>query len=39
MKRKAVGELGEKMAAEYPCQEIVEEWTQTRLPDGSPVRP
>ncbi|MCB0072412.1 MAG: bifunctional D-altronate/D-mannonate dehydratase [Caldilineaceae bacterium] len=32
-------DIDEKLAAEYPCQEIVEEWTQTRLPDGSPARP
>jgi mannonate dehydratase len=32
-------EIDEALAAEYPCQEIVEEWTQTRLPDGGPARP
>ncbi len=32
-------DIDEKLAAEYPCQEIVEAWTQTRLPDGSPARP
>ncbi len=32
-------EIDEQLAAKYPCQEIVEEWTQTRLPDGSPFRP
>jgi mannonate dehydratase len=32
-------DIDEKLAAKYPCQEIVEKWTQTRLPDGSPVRP
>ena len=32
-------EIDEKLAAAYPCQEIVEQWTQTRLPDGSPARP
>jgi mannonate dehydratase len=32
-------DIDEKLAAKYPCTEIVEEWTQTRLPDGSPARP
>jgi mannonate dehydratase len=32
-------EIDEKLAAKYPCQDFVEQWTQTRLPDGSPVRP
>lgn len=32
-------DLDEALAARYPCQEIVEQWTQTRLPDGSPARP
>ena len=32
-------EIDEKLAAKFPCQEIVEQWTQTRLPDGSPARP
>jgi mannonate dehydratase len=32
-------DINEKLAAKYPCKEIVEEWTQTRLPDGSPARP
>lgn len=32
-------DINEALAAQYPCQEIVEQWTQTRLPDGSPVRP
>jgi len=32
-------ELDEQLAAKYPCEEIVEKWTQTRLPDGSPARP
>ena len=27
------------LAARYPCEDIVEQWTQTRLPDGSPTRP
>lgn len=29
----------EELARAYPCQEIVEQWTQTRRPDGSPARP
>ena len=32
-------DIDEAMAAEYPVGEIVEEWTQARLPDGSAVRP
>jgi mannonate dehydratase len=32
-------DIDENLAAEYPCEEIVEQWTQTRLPDGSPARP
>lgn len=32
-------DIDEKLAAEHPVSEIVESWTQTRLPDGSPVRP
>lgn len=32
-------DIDESLAAQYPCQEIVEEWTQTRLPDGSPYHP
>jgi mannonate dehydratase len=32
-------DIVEKLAAEYPCQDQVEQWTQSRLPDGSPARP
>jgi mannonate dehydratase len=32
-------DLDEDLAARYPCQDAVEQWTQTRLPDGSPARP
>jgi mannonate dehydratase len=32
-------DIDERLAANYPCEEIVEKWTQTRLPDGSPARP
>jgi mannonate dehydratase len=32
-------EIDEALAARYPCESIVEQWTQTRLPDGSPTRP
>ncbi len=32
-------DIDEELAAKYPCRDAVEEWTQTRLPDGSPVRP
>lgn len=32
-------DINERLAAKYLCQETVEQWTQTRLPDGSPARP
>jgi mannonate dehydratase len=32
-------DINEALAAKYPCQDWVEGWTQTRLPDGSPARP
>ena len=32
-------DIDETLAAKYPCQDQVEQWTQTRLPDGSPTRP
>ncbi|RIK32866.1 MAG: 2-dehydro-3-deoxy-6-phosphogalactonate aldolase [Chloroflexi bacterium] len=32
-------DINEELAAKYPCQDWVEEWTQTRWPDGSPARP
>jgi mannonate dehydratase len=32
-------DLNEELAAKFPCQDEVEQWTQTRLPDGSPARP
>ena len=32
-------DINEDPAAKYPCQDEVEWWTQTRLPDGSPTRP
>ncbi len=32
-------DLDEKLAAQYPCTDEVDEWTQTRLPDGGPTRP
>ncbi|MCC6801893.1 MAG: starvation-sensing protein RspA [Anaerolineae bacterium] len=32
-------EIDEKLAAKYPCEDEILEWTQTRLPDGSPTRP
>ncbi len=32
-------DIDEKMAAEFPVTEIVEQWTQARLPDGSAARP
>ncbi|MCA0457842.1 MAG: starvation-sensing protein RspA [Chloroflexi bacterium] len=32
-------DIDEKLAAKYPPQDEVLQWTQTRLPDGSPARP
>jgi len=32
-------DIDENLAAKFPCDESVEWWTQTRLPDGSPARP
>ena len=32
-------DIDEELAAKYPCKDSVEQWTQTRLPDGSPTRP
>jgi len=32
-------DVDEALAARHPCDEHVVEWTQTRLPDGSPARP
>ena len=32
-------DINEELAAKYPCEDTVEQWTQTRLPDGSPSRP
>jgi mannonate dehydratase len=32
-------DFDEKLAAKYPCIAEVDNWTQTRLPDGTPVRP
>jgi mannonate dehydratase len=32
-------DIDEKLAAKYRCQDEVEFWTQTRLPDGGPTRP
>jgi len=32
-------DIDEELAAKYPCQDQVEFWTQTRLMDGTPVRP
>jgi mannonate dehydratase len=32
-------DINEELAAKHPCQEFVEQWTQTRWPDGSPARP
>ena len=32
-------EIDEELAAQHPCEDIVEQWTQTRRPDGSSARP
>ena len=32
-------DINEELAAQHPCQDQVDMWTQTRLPDGSPTRP
>lgn len=32
-------DIDEKMAARYPCGSTIDTWTQTRLPDGTAVRP
>lgn len=32
-------DIDERLAAQHPIDEVVEEWTQARLPDGSPARP
>jgi mannonate dehydratase len=32
-------DVNEKLAAQYPCKDYVDRWTQTRTPDGTPVRP
>jgi mannonate dehydratase len=32
-------DINETLAAKYPCEDKVEWWTQTRLPDGGPTRP
>jgi mannonate dehydratase len=32
-------DIDERLARQYPVEDVVEEWTQTRLPDGSATRP
>ncbi len=32
-------DIDEALAARFPCEDVTEFWTQTRLPDGSPARP
>jgi mannonate dehydratase len=32
-------DIDEAMAARFPCKDEVIQWTQIRLPDGSPARP
>ncbi len=32
-------DIDENLAAQYPCDNSIVEWTQTRRPDGTPARP
>jgi len=32
-------DIDEKLAEKSPCQDWIEQWTQTRWPDGTPARP
>lgn len=32
-------DINEELAAQYPAQDTIEEWTQARWPDGTPARP
>jgi len=32
-------DIDERLAEKYPCSDVVEQWTQARLPDGTPARP
>ncbi len=32
-------DINEDLASKYPCQDEIIDWTQARLPDGSPARP
>jgi mannonate dehydratase len=32
-------DIDEQLAARYPCEDFLDEWTQARLPDGTPARP
>jgi mannonate dehydratase len=32
-------DIDEQLAAKFPCKDFVDEWTQARLPDGTPARP
>jgi mannonate dehydratase len=32
-------DIDEQLARSFPVEDVVEEWTQTRLPDGTAVRP
>ncbi len=32
-------DVDEELAAKFPCQDSVEEWTQARAPDGTAMRP
>lgn len=32
-------DIDEELARRHPVHDVIEQWTQTRLPDGSPARP
>jgi mannonate dehydratase len=32
-------DIDEELAAKYPCEDFLDEWTQARLPDGTSARP
>jgi mannonate dehydratase len=32
-------DFNEELAAKYPARSYIEEWTQARLPDGTPALP
>ena len=32
-------DIDEQLAAKYPCSDFLDQWTEARLPDGTPARP